>query len=141
MYASNPVLSEPPSLLPNPKSSAPVYLVPPCMEHADGTGPAVAVKRGKLLVITVGVNHVVEKESLTLSIWGSANGKDWGATPLIVLPQKSYGGIYSTFLDLAKFPDVRYLHAQWNMLRWDHGDTPTLFGFYVSVQETTSSNN
>jgi hypothetical protein len=108
------------------------------MAHTEGAGIPIPVHCGKLLVITVGINHVVEQESLALSIWGSVDGNDWGTEPLIQFPKKSYCGIYSTFLDLAKHPRVRHLRAQWNMVRWGRGNRPTLFGFYVSAQEANA---
>jgi hypothetical protein len=136
MYAPTAVLShENSGISPTCDANAPVYLVPPCMADTEGAGIVIPVRCGKLLVITVGINHVVEQESLALSIWGSVDGHDWGTEPLIEFPRKNYCGIYSTFLDLAKYPQVRHLRAQWNMLRWGQGSREILFGFYVTVQE------
>lgn len=114
------------------------HLVPPCVERADGTGPTVDLSwdRPNQLMITIAINYVTEHEKLAISIWGSANGKDWGDKPLLALPPKYYCGDYSTFLELAGHPDVRCLRVTWNMARCCKGDTAApLFGFEVSAKE------
>ncbi|MBZ5611396.1 MAG: hypothetical protein LAP38_24300 [Acidobacteriia bacterium] len=119
-------------------ANAPQYLVPPCTERSDGMGPVadLGLDHAGLLVITLGINHVLEHEGIAVSVWGSADGSDWGTKPLVSLPQKCYCGIYSTFLDLSKHPQVRYLRVRWNMVRWGKWEHVPLFGFYVSAQES-----
>jgi len=115
-------------------------LLTPCLERADGAGPTIDLghDRSSLLVISMGINHVIENERLTLSIWGSSDGNDWGDKPLISFPPKSYCGLYSMFLDLAPYPGVRYVRARWNMARCGRGEWAPLFGFYVSAQESAA---
>jgi len=115
-------------------------LLTPCLEHADGTGPAIdlGTDRSSLLVINMGINHVIENERLTLSIWGSTDGNDWGDKPLVSFPPKSYCGLYSMFLNLAPFPHIRYVRARWSMARCGRGDWAPLFGFYVSARESAA---
>ncbi len=119
----------------------PQYLVPPRIERSDGMGPVVdlGLHRPNLLVITLGINHVLEHEWLRVSVWGSADASDWGLKPLASLPPKCYCGINSMFLDLAKNPEIRYLRVQWNMLRWGRSDHTPLFGFYVAAEESNVS--
>jgi hypothetical protein len=121
----------------------PRYLVPPCIERADGAGPAIdlGLLRGKLLVVTLGVNNVLEQEGLAISIWGSASGTEWGARPLASFPAKSYCGVYSTFLNLAHYPTIRYLRVEWKMSRWAKRDSTRMFGFFVSIEESISRVN
>jgi hypothetical protein len=80
---------------------APNYLVPPSIKQNDGVGSVLELGAmyGKLLVVTLGVNHVLEQESLAISIWGSASGTEWGTKPLLSFPRKSYCGLYATFLN------------------------------------------
>ena len=113
-------------------------LLAPCLERADGTGPAIdlGLDRAGLLVISMGINHVIENERLVVSIWGSVDGNDWGDKPLVSLPPKAYCGIYSTFLNLSSSPHVRYLRVQWHMSRTGRGDWAPLFGFYVTAQQS-----
>ena len=131
--------AEPPPLLPDWTSHAFQYLVPPCTLRSDGKGPIVdlGLARGDLFQITVAISHVAERACLCVSVWGSADGADWGEKPLTALPQKCYCGVYSTFLDLSKHPYVRYLQVEWNMTRWGKGDHLPLFGFSVTVQPSS----
>src|ERR1700741_855233 len=78
-------------------------LLSPTLERTNGTGPTVDLGSDSvgLLVASLGINHVIENERLAVSIWGSADGYDWGDQPLLTFPPKSYCGVYSTFLRLA----------------------------------------
>jgi hypothetical protein len=123
----------------SPDSGRTTYrLLSPSLECGDGTGPAIDLGRdhADLLVISMGINHVIENERLTISIWGSMDGNDWGDTPLVSFPPKAYCGIYSTFLNLAAHPHVRCLRATWNMVRWGQRQGTPLFGFYATAQES-----
>ena len=104
--------------------------------RADGIGPDVdlAGDRGKLLVITLGIDRVLEQEALTISIWGSPDTSNWGVGPLMSFPSKYYCGMYSRLLNLAKHPDVRYLRVEWKMSRWAKREVTPLFGFYVFTE-------
>jgi hypothetical protein len=121
-------------------SGSPKYLVPQCQERHDGVGSVIDLGdfRGKLLVVTLGINDVVEQEGLEISIWGSAEGSDWGTKPLLTFPQKSYCGVYATILNLTKKPATRFLRVQWTMSRRAEQNSDLLFGFYVSLEEVHS---
>ena len=138
MYEMSAVATEPSPVLLDWKSQTPKYLVPPCTERASGKGPVIdlGLDHGDLLLITLGINHVAEYENLWISVWGSTDGVDWGEGPLVALPQKSYCGIYSTFLNLSKHPYVRYLRVYWTMAYIGKGQRTPLFGFSVSAQES-----
>ena len=104
-------------------------------EAGDGSGVDVGKAQGRLILLTLGVTRIIEQESLDLSIWGSADGNDWGARPLITFPQKFYCGTYQILLDLKEHADVRFLRVKWSAQRWGKGDSSPLFGFYVFAQE------
>jgi hypothetical protein len=112
------------------------FLLPENIARTDGIGPDVdlAVDRGKLLVITLGIEQVLEQERLTISVWGSPDRSNWGVGPLLSFPSKSYCGMYSLLLNLAKHPDVRYLRVEWKMSRWAAREITPLFGFYVFAE-------
>ena len=118
----------------------PKFLLPECITRADGVGPKLELgaASGKLLVLTLGINRIVEQERLIVSIWGSPNGVDWGTKPLATFPPKFYCGMYSILLNLAKNPDARYIRSEWKMSRWGKGDQVPLFGFYVCAEESGS---
>lgn len=121
-------------------SNAPKYLVPQRIEKNDGVGPVfeLGALGGKLLVVTLEINDVVEQEGLAISIWGSSAGTDWGRRPLLKLPQKSYCGAYATILNLAKNPAVRFLRVEWNMSPRTSLNSNLMFGFYVTLEEVHS---
>lgn len=112
------------------------FLFPENIARTDGIGPGVdlAGDRGKLLVITLGIDRVLEQEALTVSIWGSPDTSNWGVGPLLSFPSKYYCGIYSRLLNLAQHPGVRYLRIEWKMSRWAKREITPLFGFYVFAE-------
>jgi hypothetical protein len=89
---------------------------------------------GKPLLLTLGVTRIIEQESLDVAIHGSADGETWSESPILVFPQKFYCGDYARILDLAAYPDVRFLRAQWKMNRWGRGEHKPEFGFYLFAQ-------
>jgi hypothetical protein len=119
-------------------SCEPKCLLSDSVRRLDGIGPAVdlAEYRGKLLVVTLGVNAVVERTGLTVSVWGSPDQVEWGTQPLITLRQRQYCGVYSALLNLAPCPDIRCLRVQWNMSRWGKGERIAQFGFQVFLEES-----
>ena len=90
-------------------------------------------------MLSMCINHVIEKETLTVTVWGSVDGIEWGEKPLVSFPSKSYCGVYSTFLNLSSHPHIRYLRVQWNMARYGRGHWEPVFGFSVSIQGTTAA--
>ena len=119
----------------------PRYLLPEHMSRNDGVGPAMDLGADccKLLVVTLGINHVMEHGGLIVSIWGSADGVNWGPRPLVSFPQKYYCGLYSSLLNLVGRPEIRYLRPQWSMKGWgDKSNTAPLFSFNLFVEESGS---
>jgi hypothetical protein len=114
----------------------PQFLLQEATVREAGTSPAVEIgeHQGNCLVLTFGITRIIEQESIDLSIWGSADGSDFGSKPLLAFPQKFYCGTYQIVLDLADQPDVRYLRVKWSVNRWGKGDPKPLFGIYVFVQ-------
>lgn len=116
----------------------PKCLVPEDIARENGKGPDVdlGADRGKLLVLTLGINRVLEQGALQISVWGSPDEKDWGGQPLHTFPPKSYCGMYSQLLNLSKHPSVRYLRVEWKMSRWAKPFSDPLFGFSVFAEES-----
>ena len=119
-------------------AAEPMCLLADSVHRLDGFGPAVELGeyRGKLLVVTLSVNAVVERTGLTVSVWGSPDQLEWGANPLITLRKRQYCGVYSALLNLAQRPEIRALRVQWNMSRWGKGERIAQFGFQVFVEES-----
>ena len=85
------------------------------------------------LVLTLGLTRIIEQQSIDVSIWGSSDGTEWGAKPLVAFPQKFYCGTYQLLLDLSDRP-VKFLRAKWAVNRWGKGDPKPLFGVYLFAQ-------
>lgn len=113
------------------------FLVPETVVREDGAGPVLDLgpSQGKSLTLTLGITRIVEQESLELSIWGSSDQQNWGSKPLTAFPQKFYCGVYKLPVNLAAFPEVKYLRAQWKVNRWGRGAPAPLFEFYVFAEE------
>lgn len=113
-------------------------LLPESIARADGTGPEfdLGPKRGKLLVLTLGITRILEQESLEIFVFGSPDGDQWDAKPLAKFPPKFYCGLYSILLNLGSRSEVRYLRVQWKMSRWSKREKMPMFGFYVFVEES-----
>src|SRR5712691_11059917 len=120
----------------------PDFLLPETTIQEAGTGPELSLgdSHGGLIVLTLGITRIIEQESLDVSIWGSVDGAEWGAKPLIAFPQKFYCGTYQLLLDLRERPDIKFLRAKWQANRWGKGSPKPLFGIYVfakRVEERT----
>lgn len=115
----------------------PQFLLPETTVREAGSGPDIALgdERGGMLILTLGVTRIIEQESIDISIWGSADGTDFGAKPLVAFPQKFYCGTYQILLDLTDRPEVKHLRAKWQVNRWGKGDPKPLFTVYLFVQQ------
>src|SRR5579872_3790845 len=115
----------------------PQFLLPETTVREAGTGPSIDLgsERGGTLILTLGITRIIEQESLDLSVWGSADGAEFGAKPLVTFPQKFYCGTYQILLDLTEHPDVKFLRAKWQVNRWGKGNPKPLFGVYLFVQQ------
>lgn len=115
----------------------PQFLIPETTVREAGASPdlQIADQAGETLILTLGITRIIEQESLDMSIWGSADGVDFGTKPLASFPQKFYCGTYQIVLDLSERPDVKYLRAKWQVNRWGKGDPKPLFTVYLFVQQ------
>ena len=115
----------------------PRFLLPETVSREDGAGAAVTLDQNPgAALLTLGIDRVLEQESLDVSVWGSPDGRSW--QPLASFPQKSYCGAYSLELNLGRHPDVHFLRAQWRMERWTNDQARPLFGFHVKLDRPKS---
>jgi len=114
------------------------YLVP-AGTTVEGSGQGAALElgalAGKALLLILRICEVVEQESLHVSIWGSADGQDWGTQALFWCPQKFYSGATPAALNLGQRPEIKFLQARWEVNRWGRGVPRPQFKFAVEVQE------
>jgi len=107
----------------------------------DGVGPAVRLswEPGNLLVLTLVISRIVEREAVLVSLWGSADGTDWGVSPLVSFSPKYYCGTYSVLLNLAARGDIRYLRVHWHLKRSQRkAEYPTVCEFCVYAEASGS---
>jgi hypothetical protein len=113
----------------------PAFLLPESTVREDGQGAEITLGnyQRKPLLLTLGINRILEQESLEVYVWGSSGGQQW--TPVAAFPPKSYCGTYYLTVDLSRLPDVASLRGHWKMSRWDQRRQQPLFGFYLYVEE------
>jgi hypothetical protein len=116
------------------------YLVP-ADTTAEGSGQGapleLGVLTGKALLLLLKIDEVLEQESMHVSIWGSADGQDWGSQALFWFPQKFYSGVTPAALDLGQRADIKFLQARWEANRWGRGIPRPHFRFALEVQEAS----
>lgn len=123
-----------------PEERGAYFLLPERLVFRDGAAAPVELgtKRGKLLVVTLEIHRVTEHDGVLVSIWGSADKSDWGTTPLLTFPTKSYCGVYSALLNLANNHDLQYLRVHWHLRHWSRGVSTPAFGCSVFAEESGS---
>ena len=119
----------------------PAFLLPETQVREGGDSPVLdlqdtnsALAHEDLLLLTLGITHIVEQESLDITIWGSSDGEEWGAKPIVTFPQKFYCGTYNMVLNLTRYTGIRFLRARWKVNRWGKGDLRPLFDLYLFAQ-------
>ena len=84
---------------------------------------------------TLTVADQIEQESLDVSIWGSADGQDFGKRPLLKLPQQFYRGATKMVLDISFRPEIRFLRARWELNRWGRVAPTPMFVAGLELEE------
>ena len=120
-------------------NSPAVYLVP-VGTAVEGSGQGAPLElgalEGKAVLLILKIDDVLEQESLHVSIWGSADGVNWGTQALFWFPQKFHVGLTPAALNLAQRPDIKFLQARWEANRWGRGIPRPHFTFDMELQES-----
>jgi hypothetical protein len=87
------------------------------------------------LIVTLGITHAMEQESLDLEIYDSSDGEHWPDKPLAGFARKFYCGTYQLLLPAGA---ERFLKAVWRVDRWGRSESRPLFRFYLFAQEARS---
>ena len=85
---------------------------------ADGQTFDISATTTRTFLCELTVSDQIEQESLDVSLWGSADGQDFGKKPYLKFPQQFYRGTTKMVLDLSLRPEVRFLRARWELNRW-----------------------
>ncbi len=95
-------------------------IAPHTQVEENGAGEAIDISASttRTFLATLLVTDQLEQESIDVSIRGSNDGQNWGAKPILKLPQQFYRGETRAVLDLALRPEVKFIRAQWELNRW-----------------------
>lgn len=95
-------------------------IAPNTLVQENGHGEAVDIRATttRTFFCTLLIRDQIEQESLDVSIWGSADGENWGTQPLLKLPQQFYKGETRAVLELTLAPEVNFIRAAWDLNRW-----------------------
>ncbi|MBI4904449.1 MAG: hypothetical protein HY820_12480 [Acidobacteria bacterium] len=117
---------------------SPVCLFPDELVQDAGFGPEVNIidGRGTPLLLTLSITRMMEQHTLSVAIWGSTNGRDWGGRPLVVLPNRCYCGEYTHMLDLSNWPEVRFLKVEYNLTGWGFDERVQVSRFGIVAEPT-----
>ena len=103
---------------------------------AKGDGAPVQLPAaGKVFLLTLNINKILEQQALDISVWGSVDGATWEAKPLAAFPQKFYAGQHPLLLDLSQRPDIKAIRAHWEVNRWGRGSETPMFEVSLQCRE------
>jgi hypothetical protein len=104
------------------------------MENGDGEALDISASKTRTFLCVMEITDQIEQESVDLSIWGSADGQDWGKMPQLKMPQRFYRGETRQILDLSMKPEIRFVRARWELARWGRVAPHPMFvlGFHLS---------
>lgn len=112
-------------------------LIPPdtrLTANGEGQPYEIASSETRTFLCSMFIEDQIEQESVDISVWGSADGQDWGKFPLLKMPQRFYRGETRQILDLTLKPEVRFLRAKWDLARWGRVAPHPMFvlGFHLT---------
>ncbi len=94
---------------------------------ADGVAVDISTTTTRTFLCELCVSEQIEQESLDVSLWGSADGQDFGKRPLLKIPQQFYRGTTKMVLDISMRPEVRFLRARGELNRWGRVSPTPMF--------------
>ena len=103
--------------------------------NADGAPLDISETVSRTFFCTLTIADQIEQESLDVSIWGSADGHDFGKRPLLKLPQQFYAGTTKMVLDVSLRPELKFLRARWELNRWGRVAPAPVFVAGLQLEE------
>ena len=101
----------------------------------DGQAFDVSANETRTFLCRLTVTAQLEQESLDVSLWGSADGQDFGKKPLLKIPQQFYRGTTKMVLDISLRPEVKFLRAKWELNRWGRVAPTPMFVAGLQLEE------
>ena len=103
--------------------------------NGDGQSFDISASETRTFLCRLTVTEQLEQESLDVSLWGSADGQDFGKKPLLKIPQQFYSGTTKMVLDISFRPEVRFLRAKWELNRWGRVAPTPMFVAGLELEE------
>ena len=103
--------------------------------NGDGTPADISSSEARTFLCRLTVSEQIEQESLDVSIWGSADGQDFGKKPLLKIPQQFYRGTTKMVLDVSLRTEVKFLRAKWELNRWGRVSPTPMFVAQLDLEE------
>jgi hypothetical protein len=104
-------------------------------ENGEGEKVDISASSTRTFFCIMVITDQIEQESIDLSIWGSADGENWGAHPILKLPQRFYKGETRAVLELVLVPEVKFIRARWDLNRWGRVAPLPMFRVGLHLQE------
>jgi hypothetical protein len=103
--------------------------------NGDGQSFDISSSASRTFLCRLTVTEQLEQESLDVSLWGSADGQDFGKRPLLKIPQQFYCGVTKMVLDISIRTEVRFLRAKWELNRWGRVAPTPMFVAGLQLEE------
>ena len=103
--------------------------------NGNGAKVDVSASQTRTFLCELQITDQIEQESIDVSIWGSADGENWGSKPILKLPQRFYRGDTRMVLDLTPRPEVKFIRAGWEVNRWGRVAPLPMFVIGLRLQE------
>ncbi len=89
----------------------------------------------RTFVCALKITDQIEQESVDISVLGSADGQEWEKMPLLKMQQEFYRGLTRQVLDLTFRPEVKFLRAKWELVRWGRVAPTPMFVLGFRLEE------
>lgn len=112
-------------------------LIPPGTQltsNGEGEPCDISSSATRTFLCSMVITSQIEQESVDIAIWGSEDGQNWGTKPLLKIPQSFYRGETRQILDVSLKPEIRFLRAKWELVRWGRVAPHPMFvlGFHLA---------
>ena len=107
-------------------------------ENGEGEKVDISASSTRTFFCVLLITEQLEQESIDVSIWGSADGENWGAHPILKLPQLFYRGETRAVLELVLRQDVKFIRARWELNRWGRVAPLPMFRLGLHLQEVSA---
>ena len=104
-------------------------------ESGFSTPVDIRASQTRTFFCVMNITDQIEQESVDVSIWGSADGENWGTHPILKLPQQFYRGETRAVLDLTLVPEINFIRAGWDLNRWGRVAPLPMFVLGLNLKE------